>query len=84
MPSGGLVANHNQNQCITITLGWRKFTVNNGKVTEVGSSIREVFIVMKMLETQEGQLAGRPMSDKGGLSVQSQGPEKAKDTQTHS
>jgi hypothetical protein len=25
-----------------------------GKVTEVGNSIREVFIVMKMLETQVG------------------------------
>jgi hypothetical protein len=24
----------------------------DGKVTEVGSSIREVFIIMKMLETQ--------------------------------
>jgi hypothetical protein len=28
MPSGELVANHNRNQCITSTLGWRKFTVN--------------------------------------------------------
>jgi hypothetical protein len=28
MPSGGLVANHNRNQCITSTLGGRKFTVN--------------------------------------------------------
>jgi hypothetical protein len=28
VPSGGLVANHNRNQCITSTLGWRKFTVN--------------------------------------------------------
>jgi hypothetical protein len=28
VPSGGLVANHNLNQCITSTLGWRKFTVN--------------------------------------------------------
>jgi hypothetical protein len=28
MPSGGLVANHNRNQYITSTLGWRKFTVN--------------------------------------------------------
>jgi hypothetical protein len=36
----------------------------DGKVTEVGSSIREVFIVMKMLETQVGQLAGRPMVTK--------------------
>jgi hypothetical protein len=32
----------------------------DGKVTEVGSSIREVFIVMKMLEMQVGQLVGRP------------------------
>jgi hypothetical protein len=56
----------------------------DGKVTEVGSSIREVFIMMKMLETQVGQLVGRPMGSKGRLSVQSQGPEKAKDTQTHS
>jgi hypothetical protein len=30
----------------------------DGKVTEVGSSIREVFI---MVETQVGQLAGLPM-----------------------
>jgi hypothetical protein len=30
----------------------------DGKVTEVGSSIREVFIMMKMLETQVGQLVG--------------------------
>jgi hypothetical protein len=54
------------------------------KVTEVGSSIHEVFIMMKMLETQVGQLVGRPMGSKGRLSVQSQGPEKAKATQTHS
>jgi hypothetical protein len=32
MPSGGLVANHNRNQCITSTLGWRKFTVNRQHV----------------------------------------------------
>jgi hypothetical protein len=56
----------------------------DGKVTEVGSSIREVFIVMKMLETQVGQLAGRPMGSEGRLLVQSQGPETAKATQTHS
>jgi hypothetical protein len=56
----------------------------DGKVTEVGSSICEVFIMMKMLETQVGQLANRPMGSKGRLSVQSQGPEKAKATQTHS
>jgi hypothetical protein len=54
----------------------------DGKVTDVGSSIREVFIMMKMLETQVGQLAGRPMGSKGRLSVQSQGLEKEKATQT--
>jgi hypothetical protein len=36
----------------------------DGKVTEVGSSIREVFIMMKMLETQVGQLTGRRMGNK--------------------
>jgi hypothetical protein len=36
----------------------------DGKVTEVGSSIHEVFIVMKMLEMQVGQLVGQPMGDK--------------------
>jgi hypothetical protein len=55
----------------------------DGKVTEVRSSIREVFIVMKMLETQVGQLAGCPMGSKGRLG-QPQGPETAKATQTHS
>jgi hypothetical protein len=55
-----------------------------GKVTEVGSSIREVFIVMKMLETQVGQLVGHPMGNKGEISRQPQGPETAKATLTHS
>jgi hypothetical protein len=56
----------------------------DGKVTEVGSYIREVFIMMKMLETQVGQFVGHSMGSKGRLSVQSQGPEKAKTTQNHS
>jgi hypothetical protein len=56
----------------------------DGKVTEVGSSIGEVFIMMKMLEMQVGQLIGRPMGSKGRLSGQPQGPETAKATQTHS
>jgi hypothetical protein len=56
----------------------------DGKVTEVGSSIREVFITMKMLETQVGQLVGRPMGNKGEFLRQPQGPETAKATQTHS
>jgi hypothetical protein len=56
----------------------------DGKVTEVGSSMREVFIAMKMLETQVGQLVGRSMDNKGVFPRQSQGPEKAKATQTYS
>jgi hypothetical protein len=54
------------------------------KVMEVGSSIREVFIMMKMLETQVGQLVGHPMGNKGEFLRQSQGHEKEKATQTHS
>jgi hypothetical protein len=54
------------------------------KVTEVGSSICEVFIVMKMLETQVGQLVGRPMGNKGVFPRQPQGTETVKATQTHS
>jgi hypothetical protein len=56
----------------------------DGKVTEVGSSIREVFIMMKMLETQVGQLVGHPMGNKGEFSRQSQGPETVIAIQTHS
>jgi hypothetical protein len=56
----------------------------DGKVTEVGSSIREVFIMIKMLEMQVGQLVGRPMGNKGEFPRQPQGPEKVKATQTHS
>jgi hypothetical protein len=37
----------------------------DGKVTGVENSLREVFIMMQMLETQVGQLAGRPMGNKG-------------------
>jgi hypothetical protein len=55
----------------------------DGKVTEVGSSIREVFIVMKMLETQVGQLVGRPMGNKEEFPRQLQGPKTEKATQTH-
>jgi hypothetical protein len=55
----------------------------DGKVTEVGSSIHEVFIVMKRLETQVGQLVGHPMGNKGEFPRQSQGPKTAKATQTH-
>jgi purine nucleoside phosphorylase len=54
------------------------------KVTEVGRSIYEVFIMMKMLKMQVGQLAGQPMGDKEEFPRQPQGPEMAKATQTHS
>jgi hypothetical protein len=37
-----------------------------------------------LLETQVGQLAGRPMGNKREFPRQSQGREKAKATQTHS
>jgi hypothetical protein len=43
-----------------------------------------VFIVMKMLEPQVGQLAGQPMGDKEEYSRQLQGPKTAKATQAHS
>jgi hypothetical protein len=56
----------------------------DAKVTGVGNSLREVFIVMKMLEMQVGQLAGRPMGDKEEFPRQPQGPKTAKATQTHS
>jgi hypothetical protein len=51
---------------------------------EVGSSLREDIIVMKMLEMQVGQLAGQPMGDKEEFPRQPQGPKTAKATQTHS
>jgi hypothetical protein len=57
---------------------------SDGKMTEVGSSIRKVFIVMKMLEMQVGQLVGHPMGNKGEFPRQSQGRETEKATQTHS
>jgi hypothetical protein len=44
----------------------------------------EAFIMMKMLETQVGQLAGRPMGNKDEYPRQLQGPKTAKATQTHS
>jgi hypothetical protein len=56
----------------------------DGKVIEVGSSIREVIIMMKMFETQVGQFVGHPMGNKGEFPRQPQGPETAKATQTHS
>jgi hypothetical protein len=56
----------------------------DGKVTEVRCSIREVFIMMKMLEMQVGQLARQSMGDKEEFPRQPQGPKTAKATQTHS
>jgi hypothetical protein len=56
----------------------------DGKVTEVRNSIHEVVIMMKMLETQVGQLVGPRMGNKGEFLRQSQGREKEKATQTHS
>jgi hypothetical protein len=53
-----------------------------GKVTEVGNSLREVFIVMKMLETRVGQLVRHSMGNKGEFPPQ--GPKKVKATQTRS
>jgi hypothetical protein len=56
----------------------------DGKVMEVRSSIREVLIMMKMLETQVRQLVGRPMGSKREYPRQPQSPKTAKGTQTHS
>jgi hypothetical protein len=49
----------------------------DGKVIEVGSSIHEVFIVMKMLETQVGQLVRHPMGNEGEFPPQGPETEKA-------
>jgi hypothetical protein len=77
--------NHVQEDAVTKFKAMEKILKNlDGKVMEVGSSIREVFIVMKMLETQVGQLAGRPMGNKEEFPRQLQGPKTAKATQTHS
>jgi hypothetical protein len=56
----------------------------DGKVTEVGNSIREVFIMIKMLDKQVGQLVGRPMGNKEEFPRQPQGPKTEKATQNHS
>jgi uncharacterized membrane protein YkoI len=52
------------------------------KVTEVGSSNHQVLNMMKMLETQVGQLTGRLTNDEGKLPGQPKGPESAKAIQT--
>jgi hypothetical protein len=54
------------------------------KVTEVGISNHQVLDMMKMLETQVGQLAGRLTNNEGKLPGQPKGPESAKEIQTRS
>jgi hypothetical protein len=57
---------------------------NDSKVTEVGISNHQVLNMMKMLETQVGQLVGRLSANEGKLPGQPQGPETAKAIQTRS
>jgi hypothetical protein len=56
----------------------------DSKVTEVGSSNHQVLNMMKMLETQVGQLSRRLSSNGGKLLGQPQGSEMAKAIQTRS
>jgi chromosome segregation ATPase len=50
----------------------------DSKVTEVGSSNHQVLNMMKMLETQVGQLAGHLTNDEGKLPGQPKSPESAR------
>jgi hypothetical protein len=54
----------------------------NSKVTEVGSSNHQVLNMMKMFDTQVGQLVGRLTNDEGKLPGQPKGPESVKAIQT--
>jgi hypothetical protein len=56
----------------------------DSKVTEVGSSNHQVLNMMKMLETQVGQLVGHLSTNEGKLPGQPKGPETAKAIQMHS
>jgi hypothetical protein len=56
----------------------------DSKVTEVGSSNHQVLNMMKMLETQVGQLAGHLTTNEGKLPGQPKGPKSAKEIQTRS
>jgi hypothetical protein len=56
----------------------------DSKVTEVGSSNHQMLNMMKMLETQVGQLAGRHTTNEGKLPGQPKGPEMVKAIQTRS
>jgi hypothetical protein len=49
----------------------------DSKVTEVRSSNHQVLNMMKMLETQVGQLVGRLSTNEGKLLGQPQGPKTA-------
>jgi hypothetical protein len=54
----------------------------DSKVTQVGSSNHQVLNMMKMLETQVGQNAGRLTTNEGKIPGQPNGPETAKAIQT--
>jgi hypothetical protein len=56
----------------------------DSKVTEIGSSNHKVLNMMKMLETQVGQLVGHLTNDEGKLPRQPKGPESTKAIQTRS
>jgi hypothetical protein len=56
----------------------------DSKVTEVGSSNHQVLNMMKMLETQVGQLVGRLSANEGKLPEQPKGPETVNAIQTRS
>jgi hypothetical protein len=56
----------------------------DSKVTEVRSSNHQLLNMMKMLETQVGQLVGRLTANEGKLPGQPKGPESAKAVQTRS
>jgi hypothetical protein len=55
----------------------------DSKVAEVGSSNHQVLNMMKMLETQVGQLAGCLSANEGKLPRQPRGPKTTKAIQTH-
>jgi hypothetical protein len=56
----------------------------DSKVTEIGSSNHQVLNMLKMLETQVGQLVGRITANEGKLPGQSKGPKTVKAIKTHS
>jgi hypothetical protein len=66
MPSGGLVANHNRNQCITSTLGWWKFTINIDDKGGENMSIESLFNLLMSVKIQWNRF---PDLDGTGFSV---------------